>query len=218
MLSDIKAILTQKGYTMFTRPYELNIVGLRANSTAPNKFDDQIHVFYKTGPAIWEYHVFNATTDPGTYWLKNPLMEKGTAILAEGQYLNAYALGLHRGRYKALVEVAPVTVIRDYNRDAVLDFLNGTRDKGYHGINIHHASTSGTTKTVDKYSAGCQVFENITDFNQFIGLCDEHSKRYGNKFSYTLLDFRSVQRQKLRRAVAISVIAAAGLSAYIYFS
>lgn len=217
MLSDLKDILNRKGYKLYTRPYELNIVGLRANSKVPNRFDDQIHVFYKSGPVQWEYHVFNATTDPGTYWLKNPLMEKGTAILAEGQYINAYALGLHRGQYKALVEVGPVTVIRDYNRDAVLDFFNGSHDKGYHGINIHHASVSGTTKYVDKYSAGCQVFENIDDFNRFIALCEKHSRSYGNRFTYTLLDFRTVERQRLKRTAVSSAIAAAGLVAYLMF-
>ncbi|HYG53133.1 MAG TPA: hypothetical protein VD905_19675 [Flavobacteriales bacterium] len=218
MLGDLKAILSEKSFVLYTRPYELNIVGLRGNSTVPNRFDDQIHVFYKTGPVAWNYHVYNATTDPGTYWLKNPMMQKGTAILEQGQYLNCYALGMHRGEYNALVQVGPVVVIRDYDRDAVLDFFNGSRDKGYHGINIHRASVNGTTKYVDKYSAGCQVFENASDFNQFIRLCGEHSTRYGNRFTYTLLDFRSVQRQKLKRIAVGSLFAASGLTAYIYLS
>ena len=34
-------------YEVYTRPYELNIVGLRKDSTTPNSFDDTMIVFYK---------------------------------------------------------------------------------------------------------------------------------------------------------------------------
>ena len=125
MLQRIRALLNYKGYKVFTRPYELNIVGLRGENVLPNRFDDGLHVFFKTSPLHWEYHVFRITTDPGTFWLENPSQPQGTAILAEGQYNNAYAIGLHHGKYKALVQVKPVTVMRDYDRKAVLDFYNG---------------------------------------------------------------------------------------------
>ena len=118
VLGKLRAILRHKKYQLFTRPYELNIVGMRGNSTEPNRFDDEIHVFYKVSPLKWNYHVYKATTDPGTFWLRNPMQEQGTAILAQGQYVNAYALGLHRGQYEALVQQKPLTIIRDYDRDA----------------------------------------------------------------------------------------------------
>ena len=98
--------------------------------------------------------MYKATTDPGTFLLRNPMQEQGTAILAQGQYVNAYELGLHRGQYEALVQQKPLTIIRDYDRDAKLDFSNGTKTTGYYGINIHRANRTGTTKTVDKNSAG----------------------------------------------------------------
>src|SRR4051812_24087856 len=102
VLGKLRAILRHKGFRMYTRPFELNIVGLRSASTIPNRFDDEIHVFYKVDQKKWNYHVFKATTDPGTFWLRNPMQEQGTAILAEGQYVNAYEIGMHRGKYKAL--------------------------------------------------------------------------------------------------------------------
>ena len=186
------------------RPYELNIVGLRASSTISNRFDDEIHVFYKVNPIKWNYHVYKVTTDPGTFWLKNPMQLQGTAILSEGQYVDAYELGLHRGKYKALVQSKPVTIIRDYDRTAKLDFLNGTKTTGMYGINIHRANSIGTTKTIDKYSAGCQVFENAENFQEFLLLCEHHNHLYGNNFTYTLIDFRAVKRETYRR-VAMSV-------------
>ena len=194
--------MRHKGYKIFSRPFELNIVGLRSKSTIPNRFDDEIHVFYKVSTLNWHYHVFKATTDPGTFWLRQPMQPQGTAILAEGQNINAYQLDLHRGKYLALVQRKAVTVIRDYNRDAVLDFKNGTITKGLYGINVHRANQTGTTKTVDKNSAGCQVFENADDFALFIKLCQKHKGLYGNQFSYSLIDFRAVRRQNARYVAA----------------
>lgn len=199
MLARIQSLLKNKGFQLFTRPYELNIVGLRSNSTTPNRFDDELHVFYKVNPVKWEYHIFKITTDPGTYWLKNPMQPQGTAILQTGQYLNAYAIGLHQGRYKALVQKSPVSIIRDYDRNAALDFNNGKPTKGYFGINIHRANKTGTTLTVDKHSAGCQVFSSANEFELFLKFCETHRGRYGNNFTYTLFDFRMMNRVTLKR-------------------
>lgn len=208
-LQKMKAILRHKGYELFSRPFELNIVGLRSKSVVPNRFDDEIHVFYKVSTLNWHYHVFKATTDPGTFWLKQPMQPQGTAILAEGQNNGAYELGMHQGKYLALVQAKPITIIRDYNRDAVLDFNNGNKTTGIFGVNIHHANAQGATKSVDKYSAGCQVFENAKDFNLFITLCQKHKQLYGNRFTYSLVDFRAVQRQNIR--YILSGVGALGL-------
>ena len=218
MLSRIKSILHSKGFVLYTRPYELNIVGLRSASTVANRFDDQIHVFYKTNGLLWNYHVYRATTDPGTFWLKNPMQPQGTAVLAQGQYVDAYQIGLHKGKYKALVQIKPVTVIRDYDRDAVLDFINGIRITGMLGINIHRASKTGTTVTVDKYSAGCQVFADTGDFDEFMDLCERHRQLYGNKFTYTLIDFRSIRRETAKRLLLAGTTALAlGWGLWEYF-
>lgn len=215
MLSKIKGLLRFKGFKLFTRPYELNIVGLRGRSTVPNKFDDELHVFYMVSSSKWEYHVFKITTDPGTFWLNNPMQPQGTAILAEGQYINSHGLGLHRGQYKALVQKGPLTIMRDYDRNAVLDFYNGKKETGQYGINIHRANKVGTTLNVDRNSAGCQVFANASDFDKFLKLCEQHKSRYGNSFTYSLIDFRSVQRRRLRiAAYAVGSVALVGVLGY----
>jgi hypothetical protein len=219
MLSKIKALLKFKGYKLFTRLYELNIVGLRSKSVIPNRFDDELHVFYKSSSIKWEYHIFKITTDPGTFWLKNPMQPQGTAILAEGQNINSHALGLHRGQYKALVQVKPISIMRDYDRDATLDFYNGKKETGKYGINLHRANKVGITKTVDKNSAGCQVFENASDFEVFIRLCEQHKARLGNLFTYTLIDFRTVQRRKLRMmAYFLGALVGVGVAGHFYFN
>lgn len=197
MLALIKSMLRQNGYKLFTRPYELNIVGVRNNSTISNRFDDALIVFYRAlvnGIYRWQVERFAITTDPGTYWLNNPSYESGTAILKPGQYRNAYEIGLHRGQYEALVQRRPVKILRDYDRDAVLDFFNGTEYSGLFGINIHRALSEGTTLTIDRYSAGCQVFADAEDFSLFMQMCRKHAELYGNAFTYTLFDHRAEKR------------------------
>jgi hypothetical protein len=211
------ALMRRKGYVIYDKPYQLNIVGVRNDSTTPNSFDDTMYVFWKDDAGKWQGKFYNITTDPGTYWLNNPENPQGTAILKEGQYINSHQIGLHRGNYKALTQKNPVTVLRDYDRNAVLDFVNGKEDTGLFGINIHRASATGTTKTIDKYSAGCQVFENADDFANFLSLADKHKDLYGNNFTYTLVDERAYNRMLKRRGVyIIGGILAIGAGYFIY--
>jgi len=206
---NIKGLIRQlkkRGYVVYEEPFKLNIVGVRADSTIPNKFDDVIFVFYKDDKNQWIGKAYPATTDTGTYWLKNPMHQEGSALLKEGQYVDTYSRGLHRGQYMALTQqLKPVTVYRDYNRDALLDFANGKEMTGMFGINIHRANQTGTTKTVDKYSAGCQVFQNADDYNSFMEMTKKHAELYGNKFTYTLIDERAFLRALRRYGVYVGV-------------
>lgn len=200
--------MKSKGYRLFEKPYELNIVAYRSKYIRSNRFDDEIHVFYKNDLGKWAYHVFPATTDPGQYWLDNPMHPQGTAFLKKGQYMNAYAIGLHRGIYEAVVQVDDVTVIRDYDRKGIFNwFESSLPDTGKFGINIHRARQSGTVKTIDDFSAGCLVFANTSDYDFFMKLAKIHSNLYGNRFTLTLVDFRDERRRNLSLAAWTSMIA-----------
>lgn len=187
MLQSIINTLTRKGYIIHTRPFELNIVGVRSNNATPNQFDDAIHVFYKRQDGERIINTFPATTDPGTFWLKTLMNPAGTAILKPGQYQHSHRVGVHRGKYQALVQQNPVTVLRDTNKDQHLDFESSREQTGIFGINIHRASVKGITKYVDKHSAGCQVLADVNDFNLLMQLAERHKQLYGNRFTYTLL-------------------------------
>lgn len=208
MLQKTKQILKTKGYKLFTRPYELNIVAYRSKFIRSNRFDDEIHVFYVTAQGKWNYHVFQATTDPGQYWLDNPLHPQGTAFLKKGQYLNAYSIGFHRGIYQALVQTGDVTVMRDYDRKGIFHwFESGHLDTGKFGINLHRADAEGTAKTIDHFSTGCLVFANATDHDFVMRLAQLHRERYGNRFTLTLIDFRDERRRNLQVAAWSSLVA-----------
>ena len=208
MLSKTKQILRSNGYQLFERPYELNIVAFRSKYIRSNRFDDEIHLFYKNDTGRWVYYVFPATTDPGQYWLDNPMHPQGTAFLKKGQYLNAYAIGLHRGIYEAVVQVDEVTVIRDYNRKGIFNwFESGLPDTGKFGINIHRARQTGAVKIIDDFSAGCLVFADASDYDFFMKLAKIHRNLYGNRFTLTLFDFRDERRRNLSIAAWTSMIA-----------
>ena len=222
ILAKVKNIANRNGYSIFREPFKLNIWGFRSKNEEPNRFDDELHVFFntaKSGFAKWAYFVFKCTTDPGTYWLRNPMHPQGTAMLAPNQYIDTYAIGLHRGKYYALVQLlGKVQVVRDYNRNAILDFYNGRLDSGSFGINIHRAKKTGTTYEVENHSAGCQVFQKASDFEFFMKLCESHRKLHGNKFSYTLVDQRMEFKTTVRRAT-IGLLSAAFISlGYWWFS
>lgn len=214
MIPQLLFILKNRKHIVYEKPYQLNIIGIRSPETNSNRFDDELHVLFKDEVMKWHHYKYTITTDPGTYWLLHPLQVDGTAILKEGQYVNAYSLGLHKGQYKALVQNKPVTVIRDYDRNAVLDFNNGKEFTGMYGVNIHRANLSGTTKNIEKWSAGCQVFQNITDFSQFLSLAEKHRSKYGNQFTYTLIDLRTVKRFQRRVLIygGVTLTALGGLT------
>src|SRR5690606_11409828 len=96
--------LEERNFRVFksdSKPYNLNIVGIRNSQGRPNSFDDQIWVFWRYENR-WTLKKYKATTDPGLTYIKDPINSEGTAILKEGQYREAYRLGKHRGSYEAL--------------------------------------------------------------------------------------------------------------------
>lgn len=186
--SVIRKALLKKGYRWLdSGPYHLNMVAVRRNTAIANAFDDVFTVSHFDGQA-WRYAEWKCTTDPGLYWLLNPMNVKGTAILPLGQYLDCWRIGMHQGAYEALVQCQPVTVWRDSDRDNRLDY-GGTAptDTGIFGINIHRANALRESVQVDKWSAGCTVIANPNNFAALMVLAKESARLGRASFSYTLL-------------------------------
>jgi hypothetical protein len=215
-LTDIIKSAERLGYSIDKRPNKLNIIGVRNSAaTSQDKFDDLLAYFFydKSGKLVGR--VVSGTTDPSTVFLKSPINLKGAAILKSGQYKDAYQLGLHRNKYEALVQRKPVTVIRDDDRNALINYLAPTQT-GLYGINIHK-STKGKNNEdiIGLDSAGCQVFRNIRDFEDMMQLARISKNKYGNSFTYTLLDDRDLIKFA---NTSVALIAGIGLvAASIYF-
>jgi hypothetical protein len=195
---NIKSYFQAQEYKFFDTPdkkLNLNLIGVRRDNQGTNTFDDFILVMYREEELMVSKR-YQITTDPGKYWLLNPLNPKGTAILKPGQYRGTWQLGKHQGKYEALVQRKPVKVYRDNNKDEVLDYNSMTTmvDEGYFGINIHRSNPYDQSYTVNKWSAGCQVFKKVEDYNKFIKLCKDSAKIYGNSFTYTLIEEKDLRK------------------------
>jgi len=134
--------------------------------------------------------IYPNTTNPGVYWLNNPMNKLGTAVLKPGQWVDCWSLGFHQQKsdHKALVQTGKVTVYRDSNKDDLYQLNESKVDSGLFGINIHGASKSGSTLKVSKYSAGCQVFSTWSHKEEIMDICEKYKTVTKNKFTYTLLD------------------------------
>ena len=189
---DIEQVMIRKGYRFFKGVYNLNIIGVRSKESIKqeNRFDDILIVAFALATSGYNSStkfIFQITTDPGIKSLKAPMNAKGTAILVPGQYRGSHKIGLHQGKYEALVQCAPVKVYRDANKDSILDTDKRTIDTGMFGINIHKAGIASVI--VDGWSAGCQVLAVEKDYAIFMDLCRKQKLAgYGDKFTYTLLE------------------------------
>lgn len=206
MLSDIKYsklvdLYAQKRYKFFHSEYDLNIFGIRSPQMIAGEWDDTIGVAYVDEKLNSHIELFKGTTDPSDKWLMKPFSKKGTLILLEGQYRGAYKLGIHghtwsSGGYVALEQIKPMRYVRDNTLDNKLDIIgeNVASDVGIYKTNIHRASKWSLADRVGSYSAGCQVIQDINDFNRLIDLCRKQlDSGLPNSFTYTLFsenDFR----------------------------
>ena len=187
---DIKKVIElvqKRGGIIDKTPYHLNLVGVR-DTTQINTFNDKLIYFYydnKGNAIVAEINQF--TTDPGLKSLQQPVNPKGCSILTEGWHPALWRKGLHKGKYDAFVQNAPVKVYRDKNRDAKYDMNPTTIENGVFGINLHRANDVRTSAVVDGWSAGCQVVANPIDFKKLLTVRDLAIKAGQTTFGYTLL-------------------------------
>ena len=181
----IIGVLEEKGYEVYTDG-QINTIGVRSSNTIANSFDDEMHlVWVKNG--LWQHKKYRITTDPGTYCLEHPEVygrAAGTAIMVPGSY-RAYKWDMHRGKYETLCQrAAPIRVWRDGDRNNILSFGHDDDPgiEGWYGVNLHHAGANSTR--VDKWSAGCQVFARIADWEEAVKIWKASEAEV---FTYTLI-------------------------------
>jgi hypothetical protein len=192
---------------VFSEPNKLNMVGIRSAFASTNKFDDLFIIFWKERNT-WVGYSMPCTTDPGYFYLNKPINHIGTAILVGGSY--KYKVGLHRNQYKALVQNSSVTVIRDADRNNVIDWA-AKKETGWYGINIHRANVSNNAQNIENHSAGCQVIQNIDDYNFLMSKAITSQNMYGvGSLVYNLIDNSMIKN----RVVAVAIAAAAAVLIY----
>ncbi len=188
LAAKVRSVFAEKDYAFFDgdKALNLNLVGVRSPARESNRFDDHMLAIYRNEALEWVVDYYEITTDPGNRFLTRPINVDGAAILCPGQYRSTWKIGKHRGEYDALCQLGgSVKVWRDDNKDTVLD-LDVSTQTGWFGINVHKRRS--TADTVDSSSAGCQVFEHTSEYNEFMDTVKASRSVFGNSFTYTLLD------------------------------
>lgn len=160
-----------KGYWITRHPDCMNIVYVEGldpdgtpNANRPNEFND-LRVVIRIGaegmPKI--ANLWEATTEPSRRWTEDPMNPAGAARIKFGQY-KAWALGTHH-THEALVQVAPVTVCRDANKD--YRRVGDRQDTGLFGINQHWGYDL-PRNDLGSSSAGCLVGRTTAGHREFM--------------------------------------------------
>jgi len=189
----IEKAVKSKKYLWFNsnKDYDVNIVGIRTSNTGKkvtNVFDDFLTISFRID-GVWQYFIWNATTEPGKKGMLEGKAKGGVARLVPGQYRAVWEIDKHQGKYEALCQrKGDVIVYRDANKDLVFDETK--TETGMFGINIHKAGRDSTW--VENWSEGCQVFKRVKDFDQFMQICKMAAKIHGNHFSYTLIESKDI--------------------------
>lgn len=154
------------------------------NNDAPNQFNDRRIVIQiiNSKPTIvgnWE-----ATTEPGYHYTNHPMNPKGAARIAFGQY-KAWRVGTHGNSepHEALVQVAPIKVHRDANKDTMR--TGDVTEEGLFAINQHWGYDYPRTN-IGLASAGCLVGRTRAGHREFMRLIKQ-DRRYQLNNNYLFL-------------------------------
>ncbi|MBW4577827.1 MAG: peptidoglycan-binding protein [Aphanothece sp. CMT-3BRIN-NPC111] len=182
-----------KSYRISTGSQKYNIVyveGLDADGTVnpdkPNQFNDRRMVIEIPNKVPELKGNWEGTTEPGTHYTINPMNSLGAARIAFGQY-KAWRVGTHYGGgaepHEALVQVSPIAVYRDKNKDFIR-----TGDKLYTGeffINQHYGFDY-PRNNISYAGAGCLVGRTRAGHREFMRLIKQ-DKRYQLNTNYRFL-------------------------------
>jgi hypothetical protein len=196
-IDQIQAAFKRKGFIMT----DFNPFGIRLNDNE-DLFTDIRGLLRKVNGA-WEIYQWAATTKPGKSALLKPVNPAGCAILKEGQYINAWALGLHFG-HDALMQCADVIVYRDTHKDGKIYLENEQKASAASGIDLHSVwckeklpdgtiheivGWDGVYSSVGNWSEGCQVIARPSDNAKFIAMCKTSGLKW---FNYSLININDI--------------------------
>jgi hypothetical protein len=184
--SRIVKYLLSKNYLVFTGLKEYNIVYVEGinedwslNSDTPNEFNDRRIVIEVVEGVPKIVNHWQATTEPGSHYTYNPMNSLGAARIKFGQY-KAWAVGMHGNadRHEALVQAAPITVYRDFDRN-----FQRTGDKLDTGLFLvnQHWGYDAPANDIKNASAGCLVGRRREGHREFMAIIKQDRRYVANK-------------------------------------
>lgn len=176
----LKTIVLGKGYKWNEDPLYPMLVGVRTELIIPNVYNDLMFVCWVTETGEKKVFSYTITTLPGKFWLNNPSMPVGTAILMPGQYFS-WIKGTHGHTrpHDALVQFAGgVNIVRDANKNDLAEWKGlPIKTNQFIGCNIHASWAIGDRKFIDKDSAACQVASNSWNHIQLMDKVNAYIKK-----------------------------------------
>ncbi|MBD2616349.1 peptidoglycan-binding protein [Nostoc punctiforme FACHB-252] len=184
--SKIIKYMQAKNYQIFTNPKEYNIIYLEGvnedwtlNSDTPNQFNDRRLVIEVVDGVPKIVNHWQATTEPGRYYTYNPMNPGGAARIKFGQY-KAWSVGTHGTSepHEALVQVAPITVHRDFNKD--FQRTGDKLDTGLFFVN-QHWGYDAPVNDIKNASAGCLVGRRREGHREFMSIIKQDRRYVASK-------------------------------------
>ena len=193
LASRILSYMNAKGYTIFEGLREYNIVYVEGmnpngslNSDSDNAFNDiRLVIEIIDGRPQIVGGPWLASTEPGRYYVKNPMNRKGAARIQFRQY-TAWQVGIHGNSepHEALIQTGGVvSVHRDFDKNGIR--TGDKLDTGYFGIN-QHSGYDNPVRNVGRASAGCLVARSRAEHRQFMALIKQDWRyQKDKKFIFT---------------------------------
>jgi len=137
------------------------------------------------------------------YYGKKPMNPKGVGIKLPGDtaYILQEATLGGKQKYKMMVEAQKIKVGR--YPIGVTKYETYKPAEEYEescGMHIHRSSTNGVGICIGPWSAGCQVFSDANEFNDFISKANKESMNAG-KFIYALIQLDDIPKEVLEAAL-----------------
>lgn len=177
---------------------EINIGGI-GDDTCQNKDIFNDYFWLNIGQNLW---FWKGTTNPGKHTTE--VKEGGGAHLCYMYHEAIWALDIHAAnnpsfKHEALCQreekgCKPVKIWRDVNRDYTQEATDLVQT-GFFGINFHRASAIKVVEAIGDYSAGCQVSQDVKDFNFVLNTIKE--KMTGMKNIKYLFDYLLVKKEEI---------------------
>jgi hypothetical protein len=185
-LDRLVGFLNFKNYFLYQEEYVLNIVAIRnVGEEVTNTFDDDLYVFFKNDKQEWEIYEYKITTVPGLMPGTENL-PNNVAIMRLGQYVDQLKLGLWRDEPSHKCLKFETSAVQRNTNNKKYDYESPT-EIGNFPLAIHRSSPTSSAEYVFNYSEGTQVFKSITQFEQFIRLCERQINDGDRElFTYTL--------------------------------
>ena len=179
-----------------------NKINIKKEAANQDRFTDALYFIPQNAKDSDTFIPYQITTLPSlSYYGKKPINPKGTGIKLPGDtlyFLREMSLG--HGKYKMMAEGEKIKVGRYPIGTTKFDTYSPS-DKYTEncGIQIHRSSTKGTGVCVGPWSAGCQVFADINEFNDFIKKAENQTNN-GGKFFYGLVQLDDIPKDVMDNA------------------